>query len=77
MLLDMRMRLLCVLSTGLLVCGVLVLVVGSSAAMAQATDANLIVNPGLESEIGAELAVIAEELGNTINLAYEGMKIAL
>ena len=34
-------------------------------------------NPGLESEIGAELAVIAEELGNSINLAYEGMKIEL
>jgi len=34
-------------------------------------------NPGLEFEIEAELAVIAEELGNSINLAYEGMKIEL
>lgn len=34
-------------------------------------------NPGLESEIEVELAVIAGELGNSINLAYEGMKIEL
>jgi cAMP phosphodiesterase len=34
-------------------------------------------NPSLESEIEAELAVIAEELGNSIKLAYEGMKIEL
>ncbi len=34
-------------------------------------------NPGLESEIEAELSVIAEELGNSITLAYEGMEIEL
>jgi ribonuclease BN (tRNA processing enzyme) len=34
-------------------------------------------NPSLESEIETELATIAGELGNSIKLAYEGMKIEL
>jgi len=34
-------------------------------------------NPGMESEIEAELSVIAEQLGNSINIAYEGMRIEL
>jgi ribonuclease BN (tRNA processing enzyme) len=34
-------------------------------------------NPGLESEIEAELAAVARELGNSITPAYEGMQISL
>lgn len=34
-------------------------------------------NPGLESEIKAELSVIAGELGNSVIPAYEGMEIEL
>jgi ribonuclease BN (tRNA processing enzyme) len=34
-------------------------------------------NPALEPEIGAELAAVAEELGNSITLAYEGRQILL
>jgi hypothetical protein len=34
-------------------------------------------NPSLESEIEAELTTIAGELGNSIKLAYERMKIEL
>jgi len=34
-------------------------------------------NPGLESEIEAELSVIAGELGNSVIPAYEGMEIKL
>ncbi len=34
-------------------------------------------NPALEAEIGAELAVVAEELNCSIKLAYEGMQLEL
>jgi len=34
-------------------------------------------NPNLQSEIATELADIAREMGNSITLAYEGMKIEL
>jgi ribonuclease BN (tRNA processing enzyme) len=34
-------------------------------------------NPALEAEIGAELAVVAEELRCSIKLAYEGMQLEL
>ncbi|MFC1938796.1 MBL fold metallo-hydrolase [Chloroflexota bacterium] len=35
------------------------------------------VNPGLEAEIKAELATVAQDLNHPITLAYEGMKITL
>ncbi|MCJ7764094.1 MAG: lactamase, partial [Dehalococcoidales bacterium] len=34
-------------------------------------------NPELEAEIAAELADVAEELGNSITLAYEGRQVSL
>ena len=34
-------------------------------------------NPGLEAEIKAEIAVVAEELNNPITLGYEGMQLHL
>lgn len=34
-------------------------------------------NPGLESEIEAELTAVAKELGNSISLAYEGRQLEL
>ncbi|MFC2057280.1 hypothetical protein ACFLTO_06975 [Chloroflexota bacterium] len=34
-------------------------------------------NPGLEEEIKAEIAVVAEELNNPISLGYEGMELNL
>ena len=34
-------------------------------------------NPELEAEIAAELAGVAEELGNSITLAYEGRQVSL
>jgi hypothetical protein len=34
-------------------------------------------NPALEAEIEAELAVVARELGNLITLAYEGRQLYL
>ena len=34
-------------------------------------------NPGLEKEIKAEIAVVAEELNNPISLGYEGMELNL
>ncbi len=35
------------------------------------------INPYLEKEIKAEIAVVAEELNADITLAYEGMQIRL
>jgi ribonuclease BN (tRNA processing enzyme) len=34
-------------------------------------------SPGLEEEIKAEIAVVAEELGSPISLGYEGMELSL
>lgn len=34
-------------------------------------------DPGLETEIAAEIAVVAETLNNSINLAYKGMRLHL